>query len=452
MQIISKEQSVWSISALNAAAKDLLENKFSQIWVEGEISNFSMPSSGHWYFTLKDESSQIRCAMFRGKNMHIPFKPQDGMHILAKVSVSLYEPRGDYQLIAEFIEERGVGNLQRAFEMLKKKLMAQGLFAPEHKKPLPQLPKKIGIITSPTGAALQDILKVLKHRFPLIPLKIYSAIVQGDSATESIRQALKYAIQQNDCDVLIMARGGGAIEDLWAFNDELLAQDIFHCPIPLITGIGHEIDFTIADFVADVRAPTPSAAAQLVVPDENAYKEFLKNYEIQLTKLIQGKIQNYYNITEKLGLKLKHPKERLQTLMQQLDYNEKALIQAWQSKLRQLQHYWLHSKHRLEKISLLGKIQHLSSKLQALQIKLIHQMELFLQEKTQTHVKLATKLESLSPLKQLKLGYSIAYNKENIPIKSIQQLHLGEEIQTQVADGWIKSSITELIVVEKQEK
>jgi len=245
----------------------LLERGLGSLWLEGEISNLSRPSSGHWYFSLKDEAAQVRCAMFRQRNLMVRFPVKDGAQVLARGRVSLYEARGEFQVVIEHLEEAGEGVLRRRFEALKQKLAAEGLFDTRHKQPLPALPRRIGVVTSPTGAAIRDILHILRRRFPAIPVLVYPVAVQGESAPREIEQALQLAALRRDCDVLILARGGGSLEDLWAFNDEAVARAIFACPIPVVSGVGHEVDFTIADFVADERAPTPSGAAERVVPD-----------------------------------------------------------------------------------------------------------------------------------------------------------------------------------------
>jgi exodeoxyribonuclease VII large subunit len=258
---------VYSVSRLNREVRTLLERGFGMIWLEGEISNFSRPSSGHWYFSIKDAGAQVRCAMFRQRNMLCAFTARDGQKVLVRARIGLYEPRGEFQLLIEHMEDAGLGALKRRFDELAAKLAAEGLFAPERKRLLPALPKRIGVITSPTGAALRDILHVLARRFAAVPVLIYPVAVQGAQAAGEIAAAIQLAGKRAECDVLILARGGGSLEDLWAFNDERLARVIAASSIPLISGVGHEIDFTIADFAADVRAPTPSAAAELAVPD-----------------------------------------------------------------------------------------------------------------------------------------------------------------------------------------
>jgi exodeoxyribonuclease VII large subunit len=258
---------IYSISELNSEARVLLEKRFPLIWVEGEISNLARPASGHIYFSLKDEAAQVRCAMFKMHNRLVNFQPKNGQQVLARVRISLYEARGEFQLIVEHMEETGDGALRRQFELLKQKLFEEGLFDEAHKQALPFLPTQLGVITSPSGAAIRDILSVLKRRFPGIPVLIYPVPVQGTEAPQAIVESIHSAAKCQDCDLLILARGGGSLEDLWAFNEETVARAINACPIPIVTGIGHEIDFTIADFVADYRAPTPSAAAEFISPD-----------------------------------------------------------------------------------------------------------------------------------------------------------------------------------------
>jgi exodeoxyribonuclease VII large subunit len=262
---------VYSVSRLNREARTLLERGFGMLWLEAEISNFSRPSSGHWYFCLKDAGAQVRCAMFRQRNILCASVARDGQKVLVRARIGLYEPRGEFQLIVEHLEDAGLGALQRQFEELRARLGAEGLFSSDRKRPLPALPKRIGVITSPTGAAVRDILHVLARRFPAVGVLIYPVAVQGAQAAAEIVAALKAAGTRQECDVLILARGGGSLEDLWAFNDETLARAIVASPIPVISGVGHEVDFTIADFAADVRAPTPSAAAELVVPDADEW-------------------------------------------------------------------------------------------------------------------------------------------------------------------------------------
>ncbi|MDE2196596.1 MAG: exodeoxyribonuclease VII large subunit, partial [Gammaproteobacteria bacterium] len=263
------ERQVFSVSRLNHEARALLEGGFPLLWVEGELSNLSRPASGHLYFSLKDAAAQVRCALFRNRATLLRCKPAEGMQVLVRARVSLYEPRGDFQLIVEHMEDAGHGALQRAFEQLRQKLAGEGLFDPAHKKPLPAMPGIIGVVTSPSGAALRDILSVIRRRQPSARVILYPAPVQGEGAGAKLAAMIRTASARAECDVLIIARGGGSLEDLWAFNEEAVARAIHACALPIISGVGHEIDFTIADFVADARAPTPTAAAELVTPDRN---------------------------------------------------------------------------------------------------------------------------------------------------------------------------------------
>ncbi|MFZ0552495.1 MAG: exodeoxyribonuclease VII large subunit, partial [Steroidobacteraceae bacterium] len=323
-------RSVYTVSRLNQEVRVLLERGLGVIWVEGELSNFSQPASGHWYFSLKDRDAQVRCAMFRVKNALLGFTPKAGQHVIARGRVSLYEPRGEYQLIIDHLEEAGVGALQREFERLKAKLAAEGLFASEHKRKLPRFPRRIAVVTSPSGAAVRDVLNILARRFPPAAVLVYPTAVQGVAAAPAIVQALQLASARMDCDVLILARGGGSLEDLWSFNDERVARAIRACAIPVVTGIGHEIDFTIADFAADARAPTPSGAAELVVPDRAACLEALMRMEGRMNACMRRELRV---VSGRLGaasnrLKQAHPGMRLAHQAQRLDDLEQRLAGA----------------------------------------------------------------------------------------------------------------------------
>lgn len=320
-------RNVFSVSRLNREVRMLLERGLGVVWVEGELSNFSAPSSGHWYFSLKDRDAQLRCAMFRLKNAGLGFMPKAGQQVLARGRITLYEPRGDYQLIVEHMEEAGVGALKREFERLKVKLAAEGLFALERKRGLPRFPRRIGVVTSPTGAAIRDVLHILGRRFPPTSVLIYPTPVQGAAAAPAIVEALQTASARAECDVLIVARGGGSIEDLWCFNDERVARAICASSIPVVSGVGHEIDFTIADFVADARAPTPSGAAELVVPDRNACLEALARTAERMSVCMRRELRS---VTTRFDsalarMKLVHPGVRLSQQEQKLDELEQRL-------------------------------------------------------------------------------------------------------------------------------
>jgi exodeoxyribonuclease VII large subunit len=328
-------RTIYSVSKLNRAVRGLLESGIGAIWVQGEISNLARPSSGHWYFSLKDRDAQLRCAMFRARNSLCRFAPREGQLVIAYGRVSLYEPRGDYQLLIELLEDAGHGALQRSFEELKARLAAEGLFASEHKRALPLVPRRIGVITSPSGAAIRDVLHILARRFPAAAVLIYPVPVQGAAAAPAIVAALDLASARSECDVLIVTRGGGSLEDLWAFNDERVARAIYRCTIPVVTGIGHEIDFTIADFVADVRAPTPSGAAELATPDGHAWLHRLSQLRARFTAGMRRQLQHEHTRIAALMRRLQqaHPGARLAHYSQRLDELEGRLRFALQARL-----------------------------------------------------------------------------------------------------------------------
>ena len=319
---------VYTVSRLNLDARAILEEAFSAVWIEGEISNLARPRSGHVYFTLKDEHCQVRCAMFRMYNRTLSFAPEDGMQVLAHARVGLYPERGEFQLIVQYMEEAGAGALRRAFDALKSRLGAEGLFEAEHKRPLPVLPRRIGIITSPTGAAVRDILSVLGRRFPAVPAMIHPVPVQGAGAAEAIARIIDLACERAECDVLILARGGGSLEDLRAFNEEVVARAMHRASIPIVTGIGHEIDFTIADLVADLRAPTPSAAAESVVPDASEWAARYRGLEARLLAAMRRGMAVRHGEVRMRVKRLVHPRRRLFDHSQRLDATTMRLLRA----------------------------------------------------------------------------------------------------------------------------
>lgn len=331
---------VYPVSRLVREVRLMLDGSFPLLWVEGEISNLAMPASGHIYFTLKDSAAQVRCAMFRGRNQQLRFTPENGMQVLLRVKVTLYEGRGEFQLVVEHMEEAGSGALQRAYEALKARLGQEGLFDTAHKKPLPALPQTIGIVSSPDGAAVHDILHVLKRRFPAIKVILYPVAVQGETAPRQIANAIQTADQRQECDLLIVGRGGGSLEDLWSFNDELVARALYACQIPTISAVGHEIDYTIADFVADVRAPTPSAAAELAVPEARQLALNLRGLLQNLGSRIQQKLANEQRHIRYLSQRLPRPQQQLKLQQQQLkrlqtqlDYSIQRQLQGKQQQL-----------------------------------------------------------------------------------------------------------------------
>lgn len=321
------QREVFTVSELNREARRLIEKCFGVIWVEGEVSNLARPSSGHMYWSLKDNNAQVRCAMFRQHNRALQFSPENGQQIIARGRVSLYETRGEFQIIVDYIEEAGKGQLRRQFEELKHKLAAEGLFDTERKKPLPVFPRRVGIITSPSGAAVRDILTILRRRFPAMKILIYPTPVQGEGAAGQIAEMLKLADRRVDCDLLILARGGGSIEDLWSFNEEVVARALAAIETPVISGVGHEIDFTIADFVADVRAPTPSAAAELAAPEQSEWLTAISHLSQRLSRATTHQLTIVKALSRNLGHRLSrsHPGVQLRESTQQLDSLEVRL-------------------------------------------------------------------------------------------------------------------------------
>ncbi|WP_198263444.1 exodeoxyribonuclease VII large subunit [sulfur-oxidizing endosymbiont of Gigantopelta aegis] len=438
------ELNILSVSDFSRNVKSVLEYNFPTTWVSGEISNLAMPRSGHWYFTLKDERAQVRCAMFRQSNQRLTFVPTEGMQILVKARVSLYEARGDFQLIVDSMEDAGVGALQRAYEQLKQKLQTQGLFDAQHKQDLPELPRCVGIITSPTGAALQDILNVLKRRFPALPIIIYPAQVQGANAPEQLLHALQQAQSQNLCDVLIIGRGGGSIEDLWAFNDEALARAIFACTIPVLSSVGHEVDFTICDFVADVRAATPSAAAELVIPDREEWLSWLRGIEQQLTQHIERHLRALQQQLQWQYKQLKHPGRYLEEVAQRIDDLSARMEQHLRLQLKARQAKVLTLNAQLQQHSPEHGITLQQSRLRYLQQRLAHNMQQHLEQLQQKIATFALGMDAYSPLATLARGYSLVKDKDNQLIKSATQLSPGQQVRLCFANDQALVSVDEI--------
>lgn len=437
---------IYSVSQLNQSVRLMLENQLGAVWLTGEISNFSQPVSGHWYLSLKDENAQVRCAMFRMKNMRVSFRPTNGMQVLVRANVSLYEPRGDYQLIIESMHLAGEGLLMQQFEALKLKLAAEGLFAQHLKKNLPHFSKAVGIITSKTGAALQDILHILQRRDPSLKIIIYPTAVQGKDAATDIAQMIELANQRQEVDVLIVGRGGGSLEDLWCFNEEMVARAIFHSHLPVISAVGHETDVTIADFVADVRAPTPSAAAELVSRNQTELLQQLQyrrqRLEIALDRLFAEKQQKLKHLS--LRLHNQHPQAQLsiqQQLITQLSHRlQQSLRHRWQKKAENLTALSI----RLYKNPLPLRIQQYEQRLAQLKVRLNSHMNLTLSLQQKQLAHLCGKLDSLSPLKVLARGYSITQNQQNLTIRSMKDVNVGEQIKTRLPDGDIISQVIRL--------
>ena len=441
----STDRDVLSVSQLNRKAKQLLETHLPLLWVEGELSNVSQPSSGHWYFTLKDEQAQVRCAMFRNRNMLVRFAPRQGQQVLIRARVSLYEGRGDYQLIVEHMEEAGFGALQRAFEALKLKLANEGLFDDAYKQPLPSLPKHIAVITSPTGAAIRDVLSVLNRRFPAIPVTVIPVAVQGKEAAPQIVRAIDLANRAGLFDVVILARGGGSLEDLWPFNEESVARAIHASELPIVSAVGHEVDFTIADFVADLRAPTPSAAAELLVPDAEDWLETFAGYEILLQEAIERKLQSFKQRLEWLRTRLRHPGERLQQQAQRLDGLELRLVRA-------VDHQLLRCHTRLNTLILRQKplqprsrINQLNQQVSQHHATLVKNMQRHLRAQQQRLAEAARLLQTVSPLNTLQRGYAIATDSHHKVITNSSQVAPGDSINARLAEGELQCRVEKIL-------
>ena len=393
------EAKVFSVKEINRLVRELLEQSFPSFWISGEISNFISASSGHWYFSLKDDEAQVRCTMFKNKNIAADWVPKNGEKIEAKCFIGLYEARGEYQLNIELIRHAGAGLLSEAFNQLKEKLFKEGLFEPSRKKPIPQFPKSIGVITSPTGAAIEDILITLKRRSPHIPIFIYPSLVQGKEAPSAIVKAIETANTRMECDVLILARGGGSIEDLWAFNEEIVARAIVASKIPTITGVGHETDTTIADFVSDLRAPTPTGAAELVTSHTVELIKTIQAYKNQLNKMMASVIRE---------------------LMQKIDYLEKRLISPRQQIQRQ--------KEQIHQY-----IQRINQSMKNAMIQYRLNID-----------KLKLNLDHLSPHAVLSRGYSIITNVDGQIVNNVNQLKLDDKIHIQLNHGQADANISDL--------
>jgi exodeoxyribonuclease VII large subunit len=438
------ERTVYTVARLNREIRLLLEQRLAVLWVEGELSNLSQPGSGHWYFSLKDREAQVRCVMFRQKNLAVGFTPRAGQHVLARVRVTLYEARGDFQLIVEHLEEAGVGALQREFERLKTQLAAEGLFDLARKRPLPRFPRRIGVITSPTGAAVRDVLHVLQRRFPPASVLIYPARVQGAAAAPSLVQALRLASARRECDVLILARGGGSLEDLWAFNDERLARAIHACAIPVVAGVGHEIDVTIADFVADARAPTPSGAAEHVTPDRIACLEALAKTATRLSLAARRELRSRGAHLDAVSarLQLAHPGMRVLQQIQRLDDLQQRMSGAARACLHHSRSRLADALARLLRHSPERGVRTLAQRHEALQARLDHAARVAL-ARTAHRLDLAVRaLDAVSPLATLARGFAIVTRPDGSLLRDADAVAVGEDIEARLAHGRLIARVT----------
>lgn len=481
-----------SVTKLNRFAKQVLENEIGQVWVSGEISNLTRAASGHWYFTLKDDKAQVRTAMFRGANQGVSFMPKHGDKVIVRANISLYEARGDYQLIAISMEPEGVGQLKQAFEALKEKLQQEGLFSHEIKQTLPAHIAKIGIVTSSTGAAVHDILHVLQRRNPSIEVIIYPSMVQGDGAASSIVEQIKLANRRNEVDVLVVGRGGGSLEDLWSFNEEIVARAIFASDLVIISAVGHEVDVTIADFVADVRAATPSAAAELLSDDKQVLEKNLHTKKHMLMRAFNDSLaqRKQQSISLYERLQAQHPAKKLNQNSQQFDYLYARLLQQHPEKqIKNKQESLLYLQQRLQSqhpsvlinehklaltrhwqrlnqvivksidaakqaqvnqtrniqyLSPLTEIQRASEKTQNKLNDLHNAVHQLLSVKGQNLGKAIALLDTVSPLATLSRGYSMTLSNNKL-LKSVKDIQLNQNITSKLADGDVTSVVTSVV-------
>jgi exodeoxyribonuclease VII large subunit len=482
------EKHVWRVSELTLRIRDLLEGAFADIWVEGEVSNFHAAQSGHLYFTLKDAKAQVRCVCFRDQVRGLKFRPEDGLHFTVRGSVSVYEPRGEYQIYVTHIEPVGLGALQLAFEQLKKRLEAEGLFDSSRKKLLPALPRRIGVVTSPTGAAIQDILRVLRRRFPNLHVMLYPVKVQGEGAAGEIVEAIRHFNRSKSVDVVIVARGGGSLEDLWSFNEEVVARAIAASHIPIISGVGHETDTTIADFVADVRAPTPSAAAEIVVRTRQEFEKHITDLHRQIAHQVRFLLSERRHELRDLASHraFRRPEDLLRRNRQRLDDLNATLAACLRERLETARQRTKVAAARVGSFDLRGRIRAMRQRSERRQIELWASLERAVMQKRRRYARMqlrfasldlrsrvgrlrrrleqdsnklavraaryitaarrrleaaSLKLEERSPFQLLERGYSIAYDASGRVLRSAEQVAMGDDISVRLARGELGATV-----------
>ncbi|MEZ3499451.1 exodeoxyribonuclease VII large subunit [Pantoea sp. KPR_PJ] len=437
---------IFTVSRLNTTVRQLLENEMGSVWLSAEISNFSQPASGHWYFTLKDDGAQVRCAMFRNSNRRVTFRPQHGQQILVRATITLYEPRGDYQLLIESMHPAGEGALQQQFELLKAKLASEGLFDQQHKQPLPEPARQVGVITSATGAALHDVLRVLHRRDPSLPVVVYPTPVQGVDAPDAIVRAITLANQRAECDVLIVGRGGGSLEDLWSFNEERVARAIFASRIPVVSAVGHETDVTIADFVADLRAPTPSAAAEMVSRNQTELLRQLLSQQQRLEMAMDYYLAQQQRRFTRLDHRLQqqHPQLRVARQQTTLFRLQQRLNEAMENQLRQTARQQDRLTQRLAAHQPQSRLFQARRQLEQMHYRLQQSMEKQLNQDRQRFAVLAGQLEAVSPLATLARGFSVTTDATGQVVKKTAQLQGGDTLRTRLDDGWVESQVTHI--------
>jgi exodeoxyribonuclease VII large subunit len=440
LSTLARDRRVLKPGQLNALARDLLEGAFAQVWVEGEISNLSRPASGHLYFTLKDERAQVRCALFRQNALRLRFAPRDGAQVLARGRLTLYEARGDYQLVLEHLEESGEGALRRAFEELKARLAAEGLFDEARKQPLPRFVRRLGVITSPSGAAVRDVLSVLARRFPLLEVEILPVPVQGATAAAQVAAMLRRATVSGRYDALLLTRGGGSLEDLWAFNDEQLARAIATSAVPVVSAIGHETDFSLADFAADLRAPTPSAAAELLVPHAEDLQRRLHAFDARLQGLQRQRLRQAMQRADRAALRLQalRPQARLQLLARRQAEALRRLRAAWQRRGERDAARLRHADAVLRAVHPQRRLARLHERLDALAPRPRAALARTLANDALRLRGLARSLAAISPLATVARGYAILQHPDGRIVRSVTDAGVGDALDARLSDGRLR--------------
>jgi len=430
---------IYTVARLNDEVARLLEDSFPLIWVEGELTNLARPRSGHMYFTLKDSRAQVRCALFRTNRMRLRFEPRDGMQVIARARVGLYGPRGDYQLVVQELEPAGEGALRLAYDRLRLRLQKEGLFDPKHKRPLPAFPRRLGVVTSPTGAAVRDVIKVLGRRFPSLPMVVYPTRVQGEGAGEEIAAAIRTAVRRAECDILLVVRGGGSLEDLWAFNEEEVARAIHACPIPIVTGIGHESDVTIADFAADERAPTPSAAAERTSPNRSELVERLAAVTGRARRAAATDTERRRATLELQRRRLRHPLLRIENLAQRTDELGRRAAAAFERRRNETRSRVATLFHRLDRTR--PDPRGFRSKIEVLKRRVRTAMDERQALAAARVRELARALHAVSPDRTLERGYAIVYRDGGI-VRDAREVAPGDAISARLARGRLAATVT----------
>ncbi|MEE4605412.1 MAG: exodeoxyribonuclease VII large subunit [Desulfobacteraceae bacterium] len=433
---VNHSPTVYTVSELTRCIKTILEQEFPLVWLSGEISNLRTPVSGHHYFTLKDQQAQINAVIFKGPAKRLKYRIENGLSVVGLGRLSVYEPRGTYQILFEHLEPKGIGALQLAFDQLKKRLEDEGLFAAHHKKKLPALPRKIHIITSPTGAVVHDTIQIIHRRFPNMPIVVIPTRVQGDTAENDIIAAIDVLNRQPDAEIAILARGGGSLEDLQPFNSEPLARAIFHSMVPIVSAVGHETDFTIADFVADLRAPTPSAAAEMIVPEKHRLQKQVTEMTSRLARQIGSAITHHRSDLDRLARRLRDPKRQIQELRLKLDYINQQLLRRFNDRIENKRMALRHVTTRLYRIPIQEKLLYYQQRLNQIDYNILNIINMQISKKQAQKQALTMQLAALNPLNVLRRGYSIVRSlpKKQV-VKTSKSVTINQQVEIQLSAG-----------------